>query len=209
MEEGIPQPYCGGAGFFEENRPTRAKNSTTFRQDFPPPWDMVKDVEDHHHVLAGTGYLTHIGSIHEPKLCVGNVISIQGQINHLGHQVDPHIAFRLQTGEQNGTVSRAATHFKDIEALALQPEPAEYGELNSPLDKTAQGAIHRLEFGIAQPRHFFPPILLLDHLDLADRIPMQPALFALKAALFDRLPVALAEPSVVSRLAVVPGRSWP
>ena len=158
MEEEIPKPYCGAAGFFEEKRPARTKNPTTFRQDFPPSWDMVKDVEDHHHVLAGIGYLTHIGGIHEPKLGVGNVFPFQGQINHLWHQVDPHIAFRLQAAEQNGAVSRTAAHFEDVETPAFQPEPAKYGELDSPLEQTAQGAIHRFEFSLAQLRHFRPSI---------------------------------------------------
>ena len=105
MKEGIPQPYCGGAGFFEENRPARTKNPTTFRQDFPPSWDMVKDVEDHHHVLAGIGYWTHIGGIHEPKVGVGNIFSVQGQVNHFRHQVDSEVAFRLQAGEQGRAIS--------------------------------------------------------------------------------------------------------
>ena len=56
MKEGFPHPYCGGVGFFKEHRRARPKDATAFRQDFPPPGDMVKGIEDHHHVLAGIGY---------------------------------------------------------------------------------------------------------------------------------------------------------
>ncbi|MGD0898576.1 MAG: hypothetical protein ABR915_12115 [Thermoguttaceae bacterium] len=118
----------------------------------------MEDIENHHHILAGLGYPMHIGCIHEPKVGMGNVLSFQCQINHLGHQVDPHVTFRLQAGEQNSAVSRATAHFEYVEALAAEPEPAQYGELNLPLEKTPQETIHRSEFSIAASSHFLPTI---------------------------------------------------